>query len=132
MRTMPRVVLIVEDAEFCAATLEILFGSMWNVKIITASSGEQAWELLRSQAHPIGAMVTDLNMPGMDGYELIDRVRADSNHASLPIMVITGSTEPDVPERLRRRGVDAVFAKPYSPALVRDKLEQLIDDFKPD
>jgi two-component system chemotaxis response regulator CheY len=129
---MPKVVLIVEDAEFCAATLEILFGSIWNVKIMTASSGEQAWELLRNPAEPIGAMVTDLNMPGMDGFELIDRVRADANHAGLPIMVITGSIEPDVPERLLRRGVDAVFAKPYSPALVREKLEQLIDDLKPD
>lgn len=129
---MPKVVLIVEDAEFCAATLEILFGSIWNVKIMTASSAEQAWELLRNPAEPIGAMVTDLNMPGMDGFELIDRVRADANHAGLPIMVITGSIEPDVPERLRRRGVDAVFAKPFSPARVREKLEQLIDDLKPD
>jgi CheY-like chemotaxis protein len=129
---MPRVVLVVEDAEFCAATLEVLFGSMSNVKIVTASSAEQAWDLLRNPAEPIGAIVTDLHMPGMDGFELIDRVRADVNHATLPIMVITGSIEPDVPERLRRRGVDAVFAKPYSPALVRDKLEQLIDDFKPD
>jgi two-component system, chemotaxis family, chemotaxis protein CheY len=129
---MPRVVLIVEDAEFCAATLEILFGSIWNVKIMTASNAEQAWELLRNPSEPIGAMVTDLNMPGMDGFELIDKVRADVQHARLPIMVITGSVEPDVPERLRRRGVDAVFAKPYSPALVREKLEQLIDDPKPE
>lgn len=129
---MPRVVLIVEDADFCASTLEILLGSISNLKIMTASSAEQAWELLRNQAEPIRAIVTDLHMPGMDGFELIDRVRADANHATLPIMVITGSTEPDVPERLRRRGVDAVFAKPYSPAVVRETLEQLIDDFKPD
>src|SRR5580658_4847871 len=94
MRTMPRVVLIVEDAEFCAATLEILFGSIWNVKIMTASSAEQAWELLRNPPEPIGAMVTDLHMPGMDGFELIDRVRSDAQHATLPIMVITGSIEP--------------------------------------
>src|SRR5271156_1356045 len=98
MRTMPRVVLIVEDADFCAATLEILFGSIWNVKIMTASSAEQAWELLRNPTEPIGAIVTDLHMPGMDGFELINRVRSDALHATLPIMVITGSIEPDVPE----------------------------------
>ena len=44
----------------------------------------------------------------------------------MPIVVITGSTDPHVSDRLRQRGVDAVFAKPYSPALVREKLEQLL------
>lgn len=129
---MPRVVLIIEDADFCASTLEILFGSIWNLQIMTASSAEQAWEMLRNPSQPIGAIVTDLHMPGMDGFELIDRVRSDANRSTLPIMVITGSIEPDVPERLRRRGVDAVFAKPYSPAVVRERLEQLIDDLEPD
>ena len=65
-------------------------------------------------------------MPGMDGFELIDRVRANRQHARLPIVVITGSTDPHVSDRLRKRGVNAIFAKPYSPALVREKLEQLL------
>jgi CheY-like chemotaxis protein len=67
-------------------------------------------------------------MPGMDGYELIDRVRANELHAGTPIVVITGSTDPHVSDRLRQRGVNAVFAKPYSPVLVREKLEQLLRD----
>ena len=87
---------------------------------------EQAWELLESRHDDIRALVTDLHMPGMDGFELIERVRANGRHAALPIVVITGSTDPHVSDRLRRRGVNAVFAKPYSPALVREKLEQLL------
>ena len=65
-------------------------------------------------------------MPGMDGFELIDRVRANQVHADLPIVVITGSTDPHVSDRLRGRGVNAIFPKPYSPAVVREKLEQLL------
>jgi CheY-like chemotaxis protein len=121
-------VLIVEDAETCASTLEIIFSSIQDLKILTVASAEQAWELLESRAEDIRAMVTDLHMPGMDGFELIERVRSTQRHWALPIMVITGSTDPDVPERLRRRGVNAVFAKPYSPAVVREKLEQLLSD----
>ena len=121
-----RAVLIVEDAETCASTLEIIFSSIHDLKILLASSAEQAWELLESRHDDIRALVTDLHMPGMDGFELIDKVRANRGHAALPIVVITGSTDPHVSDRLRRRGVNAVFAKPYSPALVREKLEQLL------
>ncbi|MGD0132023.1 MAG: response regulator [Bryobacteraceae bacterium] len=121
-----RAVLVVEDAETCASTLEIIFSSIHDLKILLASSAEQAWELLESRHEDIRALVTDLHMPGMDGFELIDKVRANRGHAALPIVVITGSTDPHVSDRLRRRGVNAVFAKPYSPALVREKLEQLL------
>ena len=118
--------LVVEDAETCASTLEIIFSSIHDLKILLASSAEQAWELLDSRHDDIRALVTDLHMPGMDGFELIEHVRANGRHAALPIVVITGSTDPHVSDRLRRRGVNAVFAKPYSPALVREKLEQLL------
>jgi len=91
-----------------------------------ASSGEGALQLLENRHEHIRVLVTDLHMPGMDGFELIDRVRSGNTHAQMPIVVITGSTDPNVSDRLRQRGVNAVFAKPYSPALVREKLEQLL------
>ena len=119
-------VLIVEDAETCASTLEIIFSSIRGLKILMVDSAERAWELLESQHEDIRALVTDLHMPGMDGFELIDRMRTNHLHARIPIVVITGSTDPHVSDRLCRRGVNAVFAKPYSPALVREKLEQLL------
>ncbi len=126
MTDVPSAVLIVEDAETCASTLEIIFSSIRGLRVLTAASAEQAWDLIESQAQDIRAIVTDLHMPGMDGFELIDRVRADQVHAALPIVVITGSTDPHLSDRLRNRGVSAIFAKPYSPAVVREKLEQLL------
>ena len=126
--TSQRAVLIVEDAETCASTLEIIFSSIRGLKILTAPSATRAWELLESRSEDIRALVTDLHMPGMDGFELIDRVRMDQLHGAMPIVVITGSTDPYVSDRLRQRGVNAVFAKPYSPALVREKLEQLLEN----
>jgi len=122
----PGAVLIVEDAETCASTLEIIFSSIRGLRVLTAASAERAWELIESRDQDIRAIVTDLHMPGMDGFDLIDRVRANSAHAGLPIVVITGSTDPHVSDRLRGRGVSAIFAKPYSPAVVREKLEQLL------
>ncbi len=126
MTNAPGAVLIVEDAETCASTLEIIFSSIRGLRVLTAASAEQAWDLIESRAQDIRALVTDLHMPGMDGFELIDRVRADQTHAGLPIVVITGSTDPHLSDHLRSRGVSAIFAKPYSPAVVREKLEQLL------
>jgi CheY-like chemotaxis protein len=72
-------------------------------------------------------MVTDLNMPFVDGFELIARVRKDERYASLPIIVVSGDVDPRTPERVKHLGVDAFFAKPYSPAVVRRTLENLLD-----
>jgi DNA-binding response OmpR family regulator len=128
---VPSTVLIVEDAETVASALEILFSSIPGLKIITASSAEQAWRLLDEGPEPIRALVTDVQLPEMDGFELIGRVRSHASFGSLPIIVITGLTDPDVARRLRSCGADAVFTKPYSPTQVREKLEQfLYHDFR--
>jgi len=122
-----RTVLIVEDAESCATTLEIALLAIPHIHIRVAPTARQALELLASAGGKICALVTDLNMPAMDGFELIERVRADSRTARLPIVVISGDSDPRTPARLYRLGADAYFGKPYSPAQVRQKVEQLLD-----
>jgi len=56
-------VLIVEDAETCASTLEIIFSSIGGLKILIADSAERAWELLESRHEDIRALVTDCTCP---------------------------------------------------------------------
>jgi CheY-like chemotaxis protein len=123
--TRLRKVVIVEDTETCAATLEIAFLAIPNLTVVAVSSARQALEILNDGA--VAALVTDLHMPRMDGFELIRRVRADSRLASLPVIVVSGDTDPLTPERVSRMGVNAFFSKPYSPAEVREKLEHLLD-----
>lgn len=128
---MQQTVLIVEDAETCSSILEIIFSAIRGLNVVTASNAERAWELLGKETEPIRAIVTDLHMPGMDGYELMDRVRSHPVHGRVPIIVITGCTDIDAPQQARQHGADAVFMKPYSPARVREKLEQLLSDDTP-
>lgn len=124
---MPRTVLIVEDVEACAATLEIAFSGVQNIEMVTVTGAEDAWRVVDGSGD-LAAIVTDLQMDGTDGFELIERVRAHARHGEVPIVVITGSSDPDAPERVHRLGANAFFSKPYSPALVREKLEQLLGD----
>jgi CheY-like chemotaxis protein len=121
---MGRLVLIVDDSPQCATNLEIALLGLSSIQVVIASSGVEALKLLPSG---VAAIITDLEMPCMDGFELIERVRADSRYARLPIIVLSGNTDPGVAERVRRLGANAFFLKPYSPAVVRNKLEQLLN-----
>jgi two-component system, chemotaxis family, chemotaxis protein CheY len=122
---MSRTVLIVEDSDQCITTLEIAIQRMADVHVTSVASAEQALAFLADSE--ICALITDLNLPRMDGFELIACIRSRPGGSTLPIMVISGDSDPHAPERARRMGANAFFPKPYSPAEVRRKLEQLID-----
>lgn len=126
-----RTVLIVEDTESCATTLEIALLAIPNISVHVAPTARQALEWLASAGCGVCALVTDLHLPAMDGFQLIERVRADSRNARLPIVVLSGDTDPRTPERIYRLGANAYFVKPYSPAQVRQRVEQLLDAYSP-
>jgi CheY-like chemotaxis protein len=123
---MSQSVLIVEDSENSAATLEIAFLGIPGLSVLQASSGADALRILASR-RDISAVVTDLNMPRIDGFELIRRIRQDERRRHMPIIVVSADTDPETPERMSRFGVTAFFPKPFSPAKVRQKLEQILN-----
>ena len=123
----PKSVLIVDDSENAAIMLEMTVQTIPGVSVLTASSAPEALRILRSGGAGVSAVVTDLNMPRMDGYEMIRRIREDRALSSTPIIVVSADTDPETPERIARLGVCAYFSKPYSPAQVRRKLEQILD-----
>ena len=123
---MARTVLIVEDSDTSADTLEIALLSLPDVNVAHARSGRYAWQLL--QRERVSAIITDLHMPHMDGFELIERVRAAAPVTYVPIIVVSGDSDPETPDRVRQLGADAYFAKPYSPAAVRETLERLLHE----
>jgi len=125
--TLPSV-LIVEDSENSAAMLEIALSDIPGLSVRLATSAVEAWKLLSGAGPAFSVIVTDLNMPRMDGFELIRRVRDDQRLSATPIIVVSADTDPRTPERVTRLGVNAFFSKPYSPAQLRRKLEQILDD----
>lgn len=119
-------ILIVDDTETCAATLELAFSGIPGVRTRLATTGAEALHALSDESTPVCAVVTDLHLPRVDGFELIRAIRADRRHAHVPIIVTSADTDPRTPRRTFDIGANAYFAKPYSPSLVRRKLEQLL------
>jgi CheY-like chemotaxis protein len=122
---MQRVVLIVDDTDHLAATLEVALSGLPETEVAPVSDGAEALKMLAGAA-AVCALVTDLRMPRMDGFELIERVRADPRLAGLPIIAVSGDTDPRTPARARELGADAFFPKPFSPAGLRQALVRLI------
>lgn len=123
---MPRTVLIVEDTDLCRETLEVALMNLPGVAVRWVGTAEAALGCMAAQE--VCALITDLNLPHMDGFELIAAVRSQQQGSGIPIMVISGDSDPRIRERLASLGVNAYFRKPFSPMEVRHKLEQLIDD----
>jgi CheY-like chemotaxis protein len=122
---MTQTILIVEDSDN-VAPLEIALAALDEVRIILLANGRDALKLLRARSPEIAAIVTDLHLPHVDGFELIRTIRADDRYSRLPIVVVSGDTHPELPERLRVLGADAFFRKPYSPAEIRHTLKGLL------
>jgi CheY-like chemotaxis protein len=113
-------VLLVEDhadtrqmyAEFLGIEFEVL----------TAADGVQAFSLMR--AHAPDLIVTDLSLPGMDGFELIARVRNDPRLRSIPIICLSGYGGTEHDERARAAGCNRILQKPCMP----DELAAVVSD----
>ncbi|MGH9667545.1 MAG: response regulator, partial [Bryobacteraceae bacterium] len=110
----------------CRETLEVALTKLPGVAVCWVATAEEALECLA--AREVCALITDLNLPHMDGFDLIAAVRSQQQRSTLPIMVISGDSDPRTGERLAKLGANAYFRKPFSPTEVRQRLEQLIDD----
>src|SRR5262249_22960745 len=122
-----RTVLIVEDSENNASTLEIALSGIPHLSVLWASSAAEALRILTTHNPAVDAVITDLNMPRMDGIEMIHQIRGNAQLKATPIIVVSADTRPDTPDILEWLGVAAFFPKPYSPAKVRHKLEQVLN-----
>jgi CheY-like chemotaxis protein len=73
-------------------------------------------------------VVTDLNIPGIDGFELTRRLKQDSRTSGVPVLALTGyAAFASDPERTRRAGCDAVLSKPCTPDDLESAIRSLIE-----
>jgi len=84
--------------------------------VVDASDGVEALESLRGDAS-IALVVADLNMPAMDGLELIWEIRDDVERSHIPVIVLTGETDELLEAKLIEEGADDYLSKPFDPRM---------------
>ena len=109
---MARRVLVVEDDELTREILATIL-DLEEFEVVVAANGEQG--LAAVAAAPPDVVVLDVMMPGIDGFEVCRRLRADGATADIPVILLTArDTEED--RRLGdAAGADAYLTKPFSP-----------------
>lgn len=102
-------VLIVEDEKtFQLTLLDGLRKYEQDFRVLTAENGKVAKEVLETL--PVDLVVTDLKMPGMDGFELLSLIRRE--HPYVPVIVMTAFGNPDLEKWLQSVGIFAYLEKP--------------------
>jgi two-component system chemotaxis sensor kinase CheA len=113
-----RTVLLVEDTPFFVK-LEKKYIESGGYHVLTAYNGREAWKIL--QESEVDAVVSDIEMPVMDGFELVRRIRSDKKLSSLPVIAVTSKAD----EGSIRRGMEAGFDF-YEIKLDRERLLEKI------
>jgi len=119
------VILIIEDSDD-VTPLEIALASLDGSSIKVVNDGRQALAILDANHQEIAAVITDLHLPTIDGFDVLTAVRGHDRYGKLPIIVVSGDSDPNVRTRVYDLGANAFFTKPYSPSTIRQTLEGLL------
>jgi DNA-binding response OmpR family regulator len=126
VKTRRKTVLVVEDTSLCATMLEIALTQISGVQVRIVGSAREAKRVL-DDGIQVCAVITDVHLPDASGIDLVRWVRSRDSWATMPILVISGDSDPDTNRNVLKLGANAYFPKPFSPSAVRQKLEDLID-----
>ena len=116
-------VLLVDDSAAARIHVRDVLKGLGVLQITEAADGMAAVDLLGGQIYDL--VVTDYNMPRLDGAGLIDFIRHRSRTPSVPVIVVTTETDPSKLEALRCLGVSAICDKLFQPETVRSVLQNL-------
>lgn len=118
----PKRILVVDDDSQIRSTLKDYLESM-NHEVETAQDG---FEALAKLEFDVDLVLTDLDMPGMDGYEITQQIRENPEYMDLPIIMITGLSSRKDRLRAVETGVDDFIAKPIDTTEIRIRVTSLL------
>ena len=121
---MPQI-LIVDDV---ATIRQIVTAVMQSVgyKVVEAASGEEALKL--AEAQRVHLVLVDMNLPGMNGLDLVSRLRALKAYRATPIVMLTKGGKPEDLQRASRVGASGWIEKPFTPERLLATVNQVLVD----
>lgn len=118
-------ILIVDDFGTMRKILRNVLQQLGFNNIEEAENGVQALEKLRAGSFDL--VITDWNMPEMDGLELLKNIRADANLKGLAVMMVTAEAEKDKVIEAIKAGVNNYIVKPFTAETMKQKLDQIAE-----
>lgn len=115
-------VLVVDDAPDVTELLALMM-SHAGYEVAMAFSATEAFDTARTRR--FDAVISDIGMPGMNGYQLAEALRALPGYETTPLIAVTGFTQYEDRERARRAGFDDFLHKPINPSDLLDAVRRL-------
>lgn len=119
---MSTTVLTVDDSRTMREMLNMAL-SQAGYRVVQAEDGLHGLEVLRQETPQV--IVTDINMPRMDGFGFIEQVRADAAYRGIPILVLTTESDAAKKDRARRAGATGWIVKPFDPTKLIDAIRRV-------
>lgn len=118
-------ILIVDDFSTMRRIIKNLLRDLGFNNTQEADDGTTALPIL--QAGGIDFLITDWNMPGMQGIDLLKAVRADEQLATLPVLMVTAETKREQIIEAAQAGVNGYIVKPFTAATLKEKIEKIFE-----
>lgn len=121
-------ILIVDDFSTMRRIIKNLLRDLGYTNTSEADDGKTALPMLLSGDFDF--LVTDWNMPGMTGIELLKAVRADERLVQLPVLMVTAEAKRDQIIAAAQAGVNGYVVKPFTAAALKEKIEKIFERIK--
>lgn len=118
-------ILIVDDFSTMRRIIKNLLRDLGFTNTAEADDGKTA--LPKLKAGGIDFLVTDWNMPGMSGLDLLKAVRADPELAKLPVLMVTAEAKREQIIMAAQAGVNGYIIKPFTAATLKEKIEKIFE-----
>jgi two-component system cell cycle response regulator DivK len=125
MSTRKSLILIADDRESSRELLRLVLERA-GYEVVEAEDGEQA--LARARADHPDLILLDLQMPGLDGYEVLAALRREARFENLPVLALTASAMRGDRERIMEAGFTDYLAKPAGPEVLRETVARMLGD----
>ena len=118
-------ILMVDDEPDIRRIGQMSLKAVGKWAVVLASSGAEALEL--AEAEKPDAILLDVMMPGMDGPETLNQLRARPSTASIPVIFMTAKVQKHEVERYLSLGAAGVINKPFDPMTLPDQVRRIVD-----
>jgi CheY-like chemotaxis protein len=117
-------ILVVEDSAVIRRLIEVCLRAA-DLEIVTRDDGKSGLQAVGSESPDL--VVLDIGLPGMDGWEVLDRIRRDESTKNIPVVVLTAHAEEESRRRANEGGADAFVTKPFQPNDFRSTVLSLLE-----
>jgi len=112
--SMTKRILTIDDSKTIRDMLMLTLAEA-GFEVLQAVDGQDGLDVLGKETGKVDVVITDINMPRMDGYEVIRQLRKNSAHRTTPILVLTTESETDKKNLAREAGATGWMVKPFDP-----------------